>query len=197
MFVSCICLTMSNRREWLPKAIDCFLSQDYAGGTELIIVDDSPAGIIPAQSDIRMFECADVIGAKRNFGAQQAKGELIVHFDDDDFSAPGRVSDQVKRLLESGRAVTSYRNMHFTDGRKTWVNRNWPGGYGTSLAYRRAWWENHPFPELQIGEDWEFVAAAMRANEFIAGEAQEFLVASIHWGNTSPRQIGPGWELLS
>lgn len=194
---------MQSRREWLAKAIACFRSQDYVGGAELILVADSSSEIVeiagetyrrsPRGSKIRFAVLAGTIGAKRNLACSLAKGEIVVHFDDDDFSAPGRVTDQVSRLLESGKAVTSYRNLKFTDGERAWINRNWPGGYGTSLAYRRDWWQVHPFPEMQIGEDWEFVAEAMRAGEFVAGDAQDFLVATIHRDNTSPRQIGPNW----
>jgi glycosyltransferase involved in cell wall biosynthesis len=50
------------------------------------------------------------IGAKRNLGCEAARGEIIAHWDDDDYSAPGRLEDQVRRILTSGKAVTGYNS---------------------------------------------------------------------------------------
>ena len=60
------------------------------------------------------------IGAKRNYGCERAAGDVIAHWDDDDYSAPERLADQVQRLLESGKAVTGFHSMRFTDGVRWW-----------------------------------------------------------------------------
>lgn len=165
---------------------------------ELVIIDDGEEPSFPQGLEgtgIRYFRRADRLnlGAKRNLACHLAAGEVIIHFDSDDFYAPDRTFDQVMRLEASGKAVTSYRNIRFTDGVNWWRNTNWPGGYGASLAYRRDWWMKHPFPEMQCGEDWYFVEAAMRANEFVATDAGEMMYATIHPDNTSPRVVGQGW----
>jgi hypothetical protein len=72
--------------------------------------------------------------------------ELIAHRDDDDYSAPGRLADQVQRLTESGKAVTGFRSMRFTDAVRWWKyegTRNY--ALGTSLWYQRDWWSTHRF----------------------------------------------------
>ncbi len=194
--VTCLCLTC-NRREWLPRAIACFLDQTYEPRELLIVADgeDSISDLVPNGERIRLVYLAGrrPIGEKRNFGCAHARGDIIAHWDDDDYSAPGRLADQVDRLSNSGKSVTNYRNLRFTDGTHQWMNTNWPGGYGTSLAYQRAWWQKHLFLGVQIDEDWEFVCEAMRHSEFVVGDAQEFMLATIHPNNTSPRVIGVGW----
>ena len=130
------------------------------------------------------------IGSKRNFGCGQARGSIIAHWDDDDFSAPGRLADQVSRLVVSGLAVTGYHSMRFTDGSSCWWysgTRNY--SIGTALVYRRDWWEGHPFLGLQVGEDNRFVEIAARARQLLSVDAGDLMYATIHEANTSPRKL--------
>ena len=135
------------------------------------------------------------VGAKRNYGCEHAAGEIIAHWDDDDYSAPGRLADQVERLLESGKAVTGFHSMRFTDGVRWWKyegTRNY--ALGTSLCYWRDWWSAHRFPVVQVGEDNQFVAAAHSAGELVTADAGELMYATNHAGNTSPRKLGDNWR---
>jgi glycosyltransferase involved in cell wall biosynthesis len=99
--VSCLIPTY-NRREFVPRAIDCFLNQDYAN-RELIVIDD---GTDPIEDvllhDPRLrwvrLESRQTIGAKRNAGADAAAGQLLANSDEDDRCAPWRLSYQVERL---------------------------------------------------------------------------------------------------
>jgi O-antigen biosynthesis protein len=137
------------------------------------------------------------IGAKRNYGCERAAGDVIAHFDDDDYSAPGRLADQVQRLLESGKAVTGFHSMRFTDGVRWWKYEGTPNyALGTSLCYRRDWWSSHRFPAVQIGEDNQLVAAAHSAGELVTADADDLMYATIHPGNTSPRKLGDNWKPL-
>jgi glycosyltransferase involved in cell wall biosynthesis len=92
----------ANRRPFVAQAVRCFLAQDYAE-KELVIVDDGAdamADLMPQNQGVRYFklEKPQSVGAKRNFAGQQAGGEILVHWDDDDWSAPWRLSYQVEQL---------------------------------------------------------------------------------------------------
>lgn len=129
------------------------------------------------------------IGEKRNFGVLHARGEIIAHWDDDDFSAPGRLADQLGRLQESGgKAVTGYSSIYFGNAAGEWWLYTGSRGtvVGTSLCYWKSWAVAHPFPSKQIGEDSDFSHNALRWNKLIAAEAGLLMGASIHKGNTSP-----------
>jgi glycosyltransferase involved in cell wall biosynthesis len=207
-FVTVICPTMPSRKEWLPKAIDCFLSQDYEGIAELIIVADpdpeahaaeimlscEPCHPMRDGSKRSVIICTGSIGAKRNAGCEAAAGEIIVHLDDDDHSGPGRLTDQVKRLIETGKSVTGYHSMRFTDGSGWWKISNpayW--AFDASLCYTKAFWEAHRFDEINDGLEASFRAAAIREKQFISVDAGEMMHCSIHPDNTSKRDIGTGW----
>lgn len=190
--MTCLCLTR-NRREWLPKAIECYQQQTYPHRELLILADGaSVRDLIPNDPSIRLVEIEEGcrIGEKRNFGCGLADGEIIAHWDDDDYSAPERLADQVRRLEESGKSVTGYNAMRFTDGQNSWLYRGTSSyAVGTSLCYRKSWWARHPFPLIQTGEDNKFVEAAQSQKDIASIPAGELMYATIHTGNTSPRHL--------
>ena len=196
--MTCLCLTR-NRRNWLPKAIDCFLAQTYPRRELLIVADgEDVADLVPQDERIRLLHVTGQteIGEKRNFGCEHAYGDLIAHWDDDDFSAPGRLADQVGRLRESGKAVTGYHSMRFTDGARWWQYINNPGfSLGTALLYRREWWASNRFPNKHIGEDNDFGGRAQQQGQMISVDAGDLMYATVHPGNTSPRPLsGTNWK---
>jgi hypothetical protein len=157
--------------------------------------------LVPADHSIRLLELegAAQIGEKRNLGCDRALGEIIVHWDDDDWSAPGRLADQVERLVESKLACTGYRSMRFTDGTRWWLYQGTPlFALGTSLCYLKEWWRAHPFRYVQIGEDNHFVNAAAAERQLVTSDAGELMWATVHATNTSPRSLsGSAWKLLA
>ena len=120
------------------------------------------------------------IGPKRNLACENAEGEIIVHFDSDDWSAPSRIRDQVERLLASGKAVSGYHSMLFWDGTEGFKFKGSADySLGTALCYRKSFWQKHPF----VSEDhkrWEdnvFVQDARNDNEIVAVDAGSLMVA--------------------
>lgn len=138
------------------------------------------------------------IGEKRNLGSELAQGELIASWDDDDWNAPERLQDQVQRITRAAGAVTSYHSMLFTDGKAWWkFEGDRTANLGTSLCYRKDWWEKHQFSPKQIGEDSDFIKPANRAGRFTSADAGNLMVASIHPSNTSKRQLqGKAWRRI-
>lgn len=186
--VSCIMPTRG-RPQFARQAVEYFLAQTWPA-KELLILDDffAPSFSAPPAGDgIRYFSERHklIVGAKRNRCCSEASGDIICHWDDDDYSAPGRIADQVARLLESGAEVTGYSEMEFRNGAKSWLYRG-ANGYmlGTSLMYWRDAWRRRPFADLNVAEDLLFQAGRKTAS----APAGELMWASIHPGNTSPRQ---------
>jgi glycosyltransferase involved in cell wall biosynthesis len=198
--ITCLCLTR-NRREWLPKAITGYLAQTVQPRELLILADgEDVRDIVPEREDIRLIHVEEgrTIGDKRNFGVSLARGKYIAHWDDDDVSAPDRLRDQLDRLRQSAVPVTGYFQIDFTDGHDWWRytgDRDYAPG--SSLFFEKEWALAHPFPAVQIGEDGDFVRAARERKMLTAVPANGMLTASIHSGNTSPRQLmGDMWQKL-
>lgn len=157
------------------------------------------ADLVPANDRIRLLhlEGSPDIGTKRNFGCRRAMGTIVAHWDDDDWSEPGRLSDQIGRLTETGRAVTGYHSMRFTDGVQWWQYEGVPNyALGTSLCYRLDYWKSHNFPAVQVGEDNRFVADAAACGQLATVDASGLMWATIHPGNTSPRNMGSNWKRI-
>jgi O-antigen biosynthesis protein len=195
--VTCLCLTR-NRRNWLPAAIACFQSQAYANRELLVLADGEDVSDLMPGDDPRVRLIRDgrseglTIGAKRNLGCELAMGEIVAHWDDDDHSAPGRITDQAGRLLSSGKAVTGYHSMVFrnsADGLRWRYSGALDYAIGTSLCYLKSWWRTHPFPSVYVGEDNQFVTMTREEGQLITADAGHLMYANIHPGNTSQKII--------
>jgi 2-polyprenyl-3-methyl-5-hydroxy-6-metoxy-1,4-benzoquinol methylase len=187
----------ADRRQFVPDAIRCFLAQDYAE-RELVVIDDgfeSVADLMPCDSRIRYrrSETRQPLGAKRNFACREARGDVIVHWDDDDWSAPWRLRYQLEELRKAGADICGLSRVwfHSPAEKKAWEysypERGRPWVYGASLCYTREFWERHPFPEIRVGEDTRFVWADAKARVHACPDAR-FLVARIHDQNTSRKR---------
>jgi glycosyltransferase involved in cell wall biosynthesis len=198
--VTCLCLT-KNRRQWLPKAIQCFERQTHQNAELLILADgEDVQDLLPADDPrVRLIhlERSLNVGDKRNFGCERAAGDVIAHWDDDDHSGPERLADQLRRLDESGKSVTGFHSMRFTDGTQWWQYKGAIDyALGTSLVYRREWWRANRFKSVQIGEDNQFVRNAHARRQFVSADAGLLMHATIHPGNTSRRNFGSSWKKL-
>jgi glycosyltransferase involved in cell wall biosynthesis len=89
------------RARLLPRLARCFARQSYPE-LELVVLDDSPEPAASFTQDPRVRYVHDPvrtsIGHKRNRLLELARGELVVHFDDDDLYAPGYVAAVVDKL---------------------------------------------------------------------------------------------------
>jgi glycosyltransferase involved in cell wall biosynthesis len=124
-YVSCICCTYNRAPEYqhlVEEGIESFLRQDYpADRRELIIHNDCPSQVLRPQvlrlgpgfiavhegdgswtyegvGKVRVYHSPRRIGSlgeKYNFAIQQARGDLVCPWEDDDISLPWRISQGV------------------------------------------------------------------------------------------------------
>jgi len=190
------------RPQFAQRALECFLSQTWPE-KELAILDDAdnpsfPDGIAGEGIYYERLKRRLSIGAKRNLCCSRASGDVLMHWDDDDWSSPERMADQVERLSQANCGLTGYHSMIFED-RDTGKRWKYTGplhgadALGTSLCYTRRFWMAHPFPDRQVGEDG---AVTGRVSGILSVDAGDLLIATIHPGNTSPKTMGRRWALL-
>lgn len=199
--VSCIMPT-ADRRPFVPHAIRYFLRQDHPA-RELIVVDDGTdrvRDLMPPDDRIRYVELDQpaVLGAKRNHACELARGDVIVHWDDDDWISPRRLSRVVGALGDHAADLCGSARLLYLDpaehqawryayprGRRPWVA-------GNTLAYARDTWAREPFPEVAVGEDTRFIwsGAARRLHEL---DDETLLVGVIHERNASRKNTRDAW----
>jgi hypothetical protein len=197
----------ANRRRFVPQAIEYFRRQDYPR-KELLILDDghdSIQDLVPPAADIHYHRIPGrrTLGSKRNQACQLAHGELLLHWDDDDWMAPDRIRRQTEALLHADADLCGLRKLLFFDVQRgtPWLyeyparQRTWLAG-GT-LLYRRSFWQSNPFPDVQVGEDTRFVWSQRRVR-VAELDALDLYLALIHSTNTSPKRCrGSYWSRWS
>lgn len=169
MKISCILLASPGRERLRDMAIRCYERQTYQD-RELIIIDGTQG----------------VIGDLRNAACERATGDLIAHWDDDDWSHPERLERCAALLVERNLAVTGLCRMPFwdCDTQAAYLYDSQPDTFqvGTSLLYRRDWWEQHRFPSTSAAEDVAFVYATPREKRLSLSDY--LMVATCHGANT-------------
>jgi glycosyltransferase involved in cell wall biosynthesis len=208
--VVALILTNGTRPAMLRRALDSALLQIYAH-LEVLVVDSSARcdaldGVERLRPNLRVLHSAwkpgYTVGGLRNFGISMAdEADVIAHFDDDDWSNPLRVEDQIGALEAAGADIVGYRSMLLWDEtkRESWLycGQHPKACVGASLLYRRSIWKERPFAEVKIGEDSRFLlpyANTPRVCSLPNGHHR--LICSVHGGNTGtriPRTQKPEW----
>lgn len=164
--ISCIMPT-HNRRAFLSLALDSFLAQTYPN-RELVVIDDGADAVgdvlqdVPGVRYVRMAKRA-TIGAKRNMACEAARGELIAHWDDDDWYGPGRLAYQAESLnrgqcdlngLVSSHVLEMPAALFWTISREL-HRRMFVGDiHGGTLMFRKELWlQGVRYPEVNLAED--------------------------------------------
>lgn len=191
------------RTAWAAKALQCFLSQTYEP-RELVILDDTDDPSfpeIPEHPLVTYHRLKEVltIPVKRNHVNSLSRGQVIIHWDSDDWSANDRITQQVELLQQEQKALVGYNSMLFFDVDQgvTWRYHGRSNyALGTSLCYTREFWHTHPFRrDKPIGSDNSLVKAAQTSNQIISVDVNNQMVARIHQGNTSKKRVtGPDWK---
>jgi glycosyltransferase involved in cell wall biosynthesis len=176
--ISCVMPTF-NRRSFIPLALQCFRAQTYPH-KELVVVDDGTDPVVDLVEGLpdvkyRGLRRRLTIGAKRNLGCHEAKGEFIAHWDDDDWYAPNRLELQVAPLLAGTADLTGFTNRfvlemprgQFWTTADSLHRRMFVGDvHGGTLLYRKNFVkENIRYPETNLAEDAVLIQQAMRRSK--------------------------------
>ncbi len=204
--VSCVMPTR-DRRPFVAQSIAYFLRQDYPA-TELLVVDDGMdpvKDLVPPDDRVRYvrLDAPMILGDKRNACNELAAGEVVLHWDDDDWASRDRVSRQVGALLDHDADVCGDREQLYYDpaAEQAWwfrypaSQRSWVAG--NSLCYRRSVWARSPFPSARIGEDTRFVWSLPPSSlHALQPGGDPVVIGIVHAGNTSvKRPSGAYWSV--
>ncbi len=220
--VCCICLT-KDRPGYLKQAVECFKSQTYAEkhlvildtGNPFVRMDDIFAGLTTCRDH---SIAGHSIGWLRNHCLEKCqwpivpdRATIIAHWDDDDWSAPERLSDQVRHFRNNFEGIsdysgprcmiTGYHDLLFYDVEQDRVlfYESKMTGYavGTSLMYRREVWERTPFPDQSVGEDaaWQHAVRREQGHAVVSTsslvDGKPLMVARQHAGCASQKSEQP------
>ena len=211
--VSCVMPTF-NRRSFIPLALTCFRSQTYPN-KELVVVDDGSDSVGDLLSGLRDVHYVRVprrmtIGAKRNLGCREGRGEIIAQWDDDDWYAPNRLARQIAPIVAGDAEMTGLANRFMLElpSGKFWTladelhRRMFVGDvHGGTLVYRKSLLaEGIKYPDINLAEDASLIQQAKRRRKRILRvENAEQFVYLRHSRNAWKFEVGQfmnpqGWS---
>ena len=167
-------------------AVKSFQLQTYTNKNLLIVTDgSSPLDYYgandPQLSQIHVAQKL-TLGTLRNLCLEYATGEFIIQWDDDDWSHPDRIRQQVERALVTGGAVTLGRQIRYSFANNNafvcQADRSLPGIPGTILHPRT----ELRYPELPKHEDSHFLKSFTTVD--ILDNSPELYVRFHHSANT-------------
>ena len=196
-FVSVVTPTY-NRRRFIPSLIEIYNSQTYPKNRmEWLILDDGDdpvedlfeeaAKTIP---NIRYMRRPPklLIGKKRNILNNQAKGDIIVAMDDDDYYAPERVSHAVTKLMAVPSvelAGSSEIYMYYSDNKKIYKFGPYHKFHATNgtMAWKRSYSLTHSYDEtVTHAEESSFLEKYV--NPMIQLDIEKVMLVISHSENT-------------
>lgn len=115
--VTAMLLTNGTRPEMLKRAAAAFWSQSYVN-KRLLVINSGSLLYDWSGTQATVVRCQGTsIGQLRNFAAEIAQSDILVHWDDDDWSHRERLTEQVAFLDYAQSAAVGYRDMIFWDER--------------------------------------------------------------------------------
>jgi glycosyltransferase involved in cell wall biosynthesis/GT2 family glycosyltransferase len=195
--VSCIMPTC-DRRAFIGLALACFRGQTYPN-RELIVVDDGKDSIgelVRDEPGVKYVRIARhlPIGAKRNLACAEARGDIVAHWDDDDWYSADRLERQVAPLVRGDADMTGLDNRFVLQApdRTFWtvdpgLHRAMFVGdvHGGTLVFRRSIWTSGiRYPEVDLAEDAVLLSqAASRGHRLLKVENRGSFVYVRHSKN--------------
>lgn len=187
-----------NRRKFIPTLIQIYMNQTYPKDKmEWIIVDDGrdkvedlfkeAAKIIP---NVR-YICKDEkmrLGAKRNLLNSEAKGQIIVAMDDDDYYPPDRVEQVVnafKKNLSVDLVGSSEMLLYYTDNKKIYSLGPFHPNHATNgtMGWRKRYSNTHKYDEyVTKAEETSFLDNYK--NKMIQLDPKRTMIVICHTDNT-------------
>jgi len=143
-----------NRRVFIPQLLKYIYRQDYIGPLEILIADDGEeeiSDLLSKDSRIRHIRLGEKkpLGYKRNLLANEAKGQILINMDDDDYYPPNRISHAVSQLIKSKLMIAGSSQMYFYNVISNTISVSGPfsSNHGTcaTLAFLKEYANNHNF----------------------------------------------------
>lgn len=185
--------TSPNRRDFLRQCRKYVEAQTYRN-LEWVVVDGvafrSKKPLFEEEGKVPIrhvqVEAGQPVGAMRNWACRYARGDVLVHFDDDDWYSPDSVEKRVALLSGYVQVVDviAYHVLYLGKdlyAEMTPTRTQYRCGSGNGLAYMKRVWECKPFAS-HPAEDRVFVRGNQAAMRSLDDDSLVIYVR--HGGNT-------------
>ena len=150
---------MNSRLIFLKQLFKYVCKQNYLGEKEIIVLNDGNKKLnnIPIQDSTKYrlinLKTENTIGYKRNLLNDEAKGDILIYFDDDDYHLPTRITHTVESLIGGNNLIAgSSKSFVFKTSNKKIYEYGPYGRYHSgagSMGFFKEYTKNHRFDELK------------------------------------------------
>jgi len=152
----------------LEEAIYWFMRQDY-DDKELIILNDAKEQelvcLTPNVYCLNLSNRFDTLGDKYNYLCQIADGDVIVPWEDDDISLPGRLT-QIANHLKGQYEYWKPGGAFFQSGQDNLTLCSPGNVFHNASGYKKTYAKRHPYPSVSGPQDAMFDAKALQLARF-------------------------------
>jgi glycosyltransferase involved in cell wall biosynthesis len=191
--VTCLCNTR-NRPELLSRCVNYFKGQTYPNKELLIVYEEDDIGTNSFlerlhEPTVRSLKVPITpkrsLGALRNEGILESKGEIICIWDDDDWYHSRRIEIQVSHLLASHKAVCLMAHIFLYDSYNAQAYlghlRMWEG---SMVCYKYILSEDRFYGDMNRSED-KFLVDKLKMNHMVFPLIMpQLYIYIIHGNNT-------------
>jgi glycosyltransferase involved in cell wall biosynthesis len=201
-FVSVLTPTY-NRSKFIPALVECYKSQTYPKDRmEWIVIDDGTEKVgelfLKLTKDLPNIRYISLdtklnIGAKRNLLNKEAKGEICVCMDDDDYYCPERVAHAVFKLNSIPGielAGSSELFLYFTDTAEIIKIGPYGPNHATNgtMAYKTSYGKSHFYDEsVTFAEEKSFLEDYK--HKMIQLDSMKVMLVMSHSQNTFDKSL--------
>jgi glycosyltransferase involved in cell wall biosynthesis len=195
--MSCIMPTR-DRRPFVRLTLELFARQSYVN-RELLIIDDgadSVADLISGHPNVKHIRLnrRTSVGDKRNLGCETASGDIIVHWDDDDWYSATRLERQAHALMCNDGDVIALAMRYILELPLLRFWRCLPQTHsrlhfrdlcpGTIAYWRKLWTRSSRYSSVSCGEDVHFLRSLPSRTRMRRLPEEEHFVCVRHDMNT-------------
>jgi len=138
------------------------------------------------------FEGKNSNGIKRQWLIDRSDGDILIHFDDDDYYFPTRISDAVFGLQRSPRLIAGHSTLYIWHMHSQKMTQSGPWGPNHaccgSFAYKKEYIRSHKFSDVNQGPEPGFT------NKFTEPMVQlnhlKSMICIDHGKNTVKKRMG-------
>ena len=149
-----------NRRVFIPQYLKYVKNQDYPQDCiEILIADDSDEPMYDLLEDIpnvkyMYSDKKQVFGYKRKLLCDEAKGDIIVQMDDDDYYYPTHISNAVDALLNSDKLIAGSSKMYVYHAytQEIFITGPFHQNHATdgTFVFKKEYLENHSYNPHEV-----------------------------------------------
>lgn len=194
--ISCLCIT-KGRVDLLARSIECFRRQTFQPCELLVLFESEDLQTrnrlstfkVPQVRFVEVPSAGLTLGDLRNMSINEAQGEFIAQWDDDDWYAPERLAAQMSAIESTGKSacVLSRWTMFDMATKQAYLSakRPWEG----SLVARRS--SLLTYPSKSLSEEVPVIVRLAAANQLALLDRPDLYIYVQHGGNAWPRRH---WE---